>query len=159
MSGVVEKRLAELGVVVPKAVAPAANYVPFRRSGNTVYVSGQIPKCEDGTLLTGKLGANYSLEEGQKAAKQCALNIVGQVKEACEGDLDRVQAVVQVQAFVNCTDDFTQHPQVVNGASDFLVAVFGSEVGAHSRFAVGCSSLPLGVAVEVGAVVELRPAQ
>mmetsp|Transcript_111093 Transcript_111093/g.324956 ORF Transcript_111093/g.324956 Transcript_111093/m.324956 type:complete len:160 (-) Transcript_111093:115-594(-) len=155
MAGVVEKRLAELGLNIPKAVAPAANYIPWCRTGSLVFISGQIPKTEDNQLLKGKLGANCSLEEGKAAARLVGINLVGQMREACGGDLDKVKKVVKVEAFVNATEDFVDHPQVVNGVSDLLVEIFGPEVGAHSRFAVGCSSLPLGVAVEAGAVVEL----
>mmetsp|Transcript_19019 Transcript_19019/g.44707 ORF Transcript_19019/g.44707 Transcript_19019/m.44707 type:complete len:162 (-) Transcript_19019:67-552(-) len=156
MAGVIEARLAQLGISIPKAVAPAANYIPWCRMGNLVFISGQIPKTEDNTLLKGKLGANYSLEEGRAAARLCGVNLVSQMREACGGDLDKVMKVIKVEAFVNATEDFTDHPQVVNGCSDLLVEVFGPEVGAHSRFAVGCSSLPLGVAVETGAVVEIK---
>mmetsp|Transcript_70907 Transcript_70907/g.178762 ORF Transcript_70907/g.178762 Transcript_70907/m.178762 type:complete len:167 (+) Transcript_70907:80-580(+) len=159
VEGVVEKRLAELGLSIPKASAPAANYVPFTRSGNTVFISGQIPKCEDNSLLKGKLGSDgadkYSIEEGQAAARCCGVNLIAQMREACGGNLDKVKKILKVEAFVNSTPDFTDHPKVVNGCSDLLVEVFGAEVGAHARFAVGCSSLPLGVAVEVGATVEI----
>mmetsp|Transcript_5545 Transcript_5545/g.7847 ORF Transcript_5545/g.7847 Transcript_5545/m.7847 type:complete len:161 (+) Transcript_5545:86-568(+) len=154
--GIVEKRLAQIGLAIPRSPAPAANYVPFRKSGKQVFISGQIPKNANGDLVMGKLGANYSVEQGQEAAKLCAVALISQMKEACNGDLDKVKAVLKVEGFVNCTDEFTDHPKVINGASDLLVDVFGSEVGAHSRFAVGCSSLPLGVAVEVGAVVEIE---
>mmetsp|Transcript_145448 Transcript_145448/g.362702 ORF Transcript_145448/g.362702 Transcript_145448/m.362702 type:complete len:159 (+) Transcript_145448:97-573(+) len=155
MAGVIERRLAQLGLRIPKSPAPAANYVPWKRVGNQVFISGQIPKAEDNSLLTGQLGAGYSIEEGQTAARLCAVNLISQMREACGGDLDKVKAVVKVEAFVNSTADFTNHPQVVNGCSDLLVEVFGQEIGAHSRFAVGCSSLPLGVAVETGAVIEV----
>eukprot|EP00440_Ansanella_granifera_P050111 gb/GFBE01054312.1/.p1 GENE.gb/GFBE01054312.1/~~gb/GFBE01054312.1/.p1 ORF type:complete len:164 (+),score=39.61 gb/GFBE01054312.1/:1-492(+) len=152
----VEKRLTELGLKVPAAAAPAANYLPWVRSGNLVYISGQIPKQEDNSLLTGQLGRNYSLEQGQAAARLCGLHLVGQMKAACNGDLDKVKRILKVEAFVSSTEDFVDHPKVVNGCSDLLVEIFGKEVGAHSRFAVGCSSLPLGVAVEIGGLVELE---
>mmetsp|Transcript_27584 Transcript_27584/g.62781 ORF Transcript_27584/g.62781 Transcript_27584/m.62781 type:complete len:160 (-) Transcript_27584:95-574(-) len=155
MPGAVEKRLAQLGLTIPKAVAPAANYVPWKRVGSLVFISGQIPKTEDNKLLTGKLGADYSLEEGKAAARLVGINLVSQMREACGGDLDKVKQVVKVEGFVNSTQEFVDHPQIVNGVSDLLAEVFGQEVGAHSRFAVGCSSLPLGVAVEAGAVVEV----
>eukprot|EP00913_Durusdinium_trenchii_P020803 g19543.t1 len=145
--GRVEQRLMELGLAVPEAAAPAANYVPSVRSGNLLFISGQIPKQPDNSLLKGQLGASYSLEEGKAAARLCGLHLVGQMKAAC-GDLDKVKRVVKVEGFVSCTPDFVDHPQVVNGCSDLLVEIFGTEVGAHSRFAVGCSSLPLGSALE-----------
>mmetsp|Transcript_108526 Transcript_108526/g.291765 ORF Transcript_108526/g.291765 Transcript_108526/m.291765 type:complete len:160 (+) Transcript_108526:92-571(+) len=154
-AGIVEKRLAEIGLKIPKPSAAAANYVPWRRVGNQVFISGQIPKAEDNSLLKGKLGHDYSLDEGKAAARLCAVHLISQMREACGGDLDRVKAVVKVEAFVNSTPDFVDHPQVVNGCSDLLVEVFGMEVGPHSRFAVGCSSLPFGVAVEVGASIEI----
>merc|ERR1712228_974519 len=113
-----------------------------------------IPK-DDKTMLCGKLGANYSLEEGQAAARLCGINLISQMKAACDGNLDRVKQVLKVEGFVNSTEDFVDHPKVINGCSDLLVEVFGPEVGPHSRFAVGCSSLPLGVAVETGAIVEI----
>eukprot|EP00439_Symbiodinium_sp_Y106_P073541 s408_g13.t2 len=267
MAGRVEKRVAELGLAIPEAAAPAANYVPWVRTGNNMlYISGQIPKQPDNSLLKGTLGAtddlveeelefswqlpsssevagiqrdhagrvvkpdkkqreavhgmssmellelllqqvflrayadglvaeSFSLQQqiheelwmlgpsllkcalpsqvacttfelGLKiqpaarsataAAGLCALHLVGQMKAACSGDLDKVKKVVEVKGFVSSTPEFTDHPQVVNGCSDLLVEIFGPEVGAHSRFAVGCSSLPLGVAVEVGATVELE---
>eukprot|EP00931_Biecheleriopsis_adriatica_P118633 TRINITY_DN93993_c0_g1_i1.p1 TRINITY_DN93993_c0_g1~~TRINITY_DN93993_c0_g1_i1.p1 ORF type:complete len:165 (-),score=35.45 TRINITY_DN93993_c0_g1_i1:28-522(-) len=156
LAGNVEKRLAGLGVKVPHAAAPAANYLPWVRSANLLYISGQIPKQEDNSLLQGQLGRNCSLDEGKAAARLCGLHLVGQMKAACDGDLDKVKRILKVEAFVSSTPDFVDHPQVVNGCSDLLVEIFGREVGAHSRFAVGCSSLPLGVSVEIGAVVELE---
>mmetsp|Transcript_20317 Transcript_20317/g.48186 ORF Transcript_20317/g.48186 Transcript_20317/m.48186 type:complete len:167 (+) Transcript_20317:62-562(+) len=157
MAGRVEKRVAELGLAIPEAAAPAANYVPWVRTGNNMlFISGQIPKQPDNSLLKGTLGATVGIEEGKAAARLCALHLVGQMKAACSGDLDKVKKVVEVKGFVSSTPEFTDHPQVVNGCSDLLVEIFGPEVGAHSRFAVGCSSLPLGVAVEVGATVELE---
>jgi len=135
---------------------PVASYLPFKKSGTTVYISGQIPKGEDNSLLTGKLGAGYSIDEGRAAARLCAINLIAQMRAACDGDLDKVKQILQVQGFVNCSPDFTDHPQVINGCSDLLVEVFGKDVGSHSRFAVGNSSLPLGVAVEIGAVIEVE---
>ncbi|EER18401.1 translation initiation inhibitor, putative [Perkinsus marinus ATCC 50983] len=155
----IESRIASLGLKLPSATSPLANYVPFRRTGNLLFLSGQIPKGvdENGSplLLTGKLGQDFTVAQGQTAAKLCAINMIAQVKEACAGDLSRVRSVVKVEAFVNSTPEFKEHPQVVNGCSDLLVSVFGDDIGRHSRFAVGCSSLPLGVAVEIGAVFEL----
>merc|ERR1712137_1134175 len=108
------------GLTIPKAVAPVASYVPWRRSGNIVFISGQIP-LKDGEFRTGKLGASHTLEDGQAEARLCAINLVSQMKDACGGDLDKVKQVLKVEGFVNCTDDFTQHPQVINGCSDTLV--------------------------------------
>ena len=146
--------LAELGITLPDAPAPAANYVPTARSGNLLYVSGQVSMDAQG-LVKGKLGENMSVEEGQKAARLCALNLLAQVNKACEGDLNRVARVVKLTGFVNSTGDFNQHPQVVNGASDLMAEVFG-DAGRHARAAVGSSSLPLGVAVEVEGIFELN---
>eukprot|EP00434_Breviolum_minutum_P029032 symbB.v1.2.025680.t1/scaffold2496.1/size77716/6 len=152
--GVVDKRLHQLGLKLQKPVAPVANYVAWRKSGDVIYISGQIPK-EGDLLHTGQVGSTMGVEDAVKAAKLCGLNLVAQMREACDGNLDRVKKVLQVQGFVASTADFTGHPQVINGVSDLLVDIFGKEVGAHSRFAVGCSSLPLGVPVEVGAVIEI----
>eukprot|EP00438_Fugacium_kawagutii_P003138 Skav207113 [mRNA] locus=scaffold156:217020:217880:- [translate_table: standard] len=150
----VDMRLEQLGLEIKKPVAPVANYVAWRQSGDVVYISGQIPK--DGEVLhKGLVGSNFSAEDAAKAARLCGLNLIAQMREACDGNLDRVKKVLQVQGFVASTPDFTGHPQVINGVSDLLVEVFGKEVGSHSRFAVGCSSLPLGVPVEVGAVIEI----
>ena len=149
----VNKKLAELGINLPDAPAPAANYVPFVRTGNLVYVSGQVSMDADG-LVRGKLGENMSVEDAQKAARLCALNLLAQVSAACDGDLNKVVQVVKLTGFVNATPDFTQHPQVVNGASDLMAEVFG-DAGRHSRAAVGSSSLPLGVAVEVEGIFQV----
>ena len=154
MPGTIDARLAELDLTLPEARAPAANYVPFVRTGNLLYVSGQIPANEDGSLITGKLGDGMSIEDAQTAARRCGLFLIAQAKAACGGDLDKITQVVKLNGFVNCTGDFTDHPKVVNGASDLMVEVFG-EHGRHARAAVGSSSLPLGVAVEVEAVFEL----
>lgn len=148
------ERLAELGITLPDAPAPAANYVPFVRSGNLVFVSGQIPIGDDG-LITGKLGDNCSVEAGQAAARCCGLALIAQLSAALEGDLDRLVRVVKLTGFVNSTENFTDHPKVINGASDLMAEVFG-DAGSHARAAVGSSSLPLGVAVEVEAVFEVK---
>ena len=153
MAGKIDTRLAELGIDLPEAPAPAANYVPYVVVGDVVYISGQISK--DGTgLICGKLGDDTSVEEGAAAARVCGLNLIAQLREACGGDLDRVVKVVKLGGFVNCGPDFTDHPKIINGASDLMVAVMG-EAGRHARFAVGAPSLPLGVAVEIDAVFEL----
>lgn len=153
MTGTIDARLAELGITLPAAPAPAANYVPFVISGKMLYVSGQISAGPDG-LITGKLGDGLDVAAGAAAAQRCALSLIAQAKAACGGDLDRIARVVKLVGFVNSTPDFTDQPKVVNGASDLMVAVFG-EAGRHARSAVSAASLPLGVAVEVEAVFEL----
>ncbi len=153
MAGKYESRLAELGETLPDAPAPAANYVPFVISGDLVFISGQISKDASG-LICGKLGDTMNVAEGQAAAKVCALNLMAQLKEACGGDLDRLVRVVKLGGFVNCTQDFTDQPTVVNGASDFIGEVFG-DIGAHARAAVGAPSLPLGVAVEIDGIFQI----
>ena len=154
MSGTYETRLAELGVTLPSAPAPAANYVPFVKSGDLVFVSGQI-SMKDGAFLTGKLGEGMSVEDGAAAAKSCAIGLLAQVKAACEGDLDRLVRVVKLTGFVNSTAEFGDQPKVINGASDFLVEALG-DAGRHSRSAVSAASLPFGVAVEIEGIFEIR---
>jgi enamine deaminase RidA (YjgF/YER057c/UK114 family) len=153
MTSKIEHRLAELGLTLPDAPAPAANYVPFVVAGDTVYVSGQISANADG-LITGKLGADHDAEAGAAAARTCALALIAQARMAAGGDLDRIARVVKLTGFVNCTADFTDQPKVINGASDLLVAVFGDK-GRHARSAVGAPSLPLGVAVEIEGIFTL----
>ena len=154
MSGKIDARLNELGLELPEATAPIANYVPYTVSGNLVVVSGQVSVRNGKAEYVGKLGAGVSIAEGQEAAKLCALNIIAHLKKACDGDLDKVKRVLRLGGFVNCTPDFTDMPQIVNGASNLMVEVFG-EAGKHARAAVGVSSLPLGVAIEVEAMFEL----
>jgi len=153
MTGKIDARLAELGLTLPDAPAPAANYVPAVKSGSMLYVSGQISSGPDG-LITGKLGAGLSTEDGAAAAKRCALALIAQARAACGGDLDRIARVVKLVGFVNSTPEFTDQPKVINGASDLMVEVFG-EAGRHARSAVSAASLPFGVAVEVEAIFEL----
>ncbi len=153
MTGTIDARLAELGLVLPAAPAPAANYVPFVISGSMLYVSGQVSSGPDG-LIKGRLGDGMDVEAGAAAARACALSLIAQAKAACGGDLDRIARVVKLVGFVNSTADFTDQPKVVNGASDLMVAVFG-DAGRHARSAVSAASLPLGVAVEVEAIFEL----
>lgn len=147
-------RLAELGITLPDAPAPAANYVPFVVTGDTVYVSGQISNGPDG-LITGRLGADMDVDAGAAAARSCALSLLAQVRAACDGDLDRLKRVVKLTGFVNSTADFTDQPKVVNGASDFLVEALG-DAGRHARSAVSAASLPLGVAVEIEGIFEIE---
>jgi enamine deaminase RidA (YjgF/YER057c/UK114 family) len=154
MSGKIEARLKELGLELPAATAPIANYVPFTRSGSLVVVSGQVSVRDGKPEFVGKLGREISVTEGQQAARLCALNILAHAKAACGGDLDRVKRVLRLGGFVNCMPEFTQMPQVVNGASDLMVELFG-DAGKHARVAVGVASLPLGVAVEVEAMFEI----
>jgi len=154
MSGRIDTRLSELGIELPAATAPVANYAPYTVSGRLVVVSGQVSVRNGKAEFVGKLGAGISVADGQQAAKLCALNILAHVKHACDGDLDRVKRVLRLGGFVNCTPEFTEMPQVVNGASDLMVQIFG-DAGKHARAAVGVASLPLGVAVEVEAMFEL----
>lgn len=150
----IAEKLNELGVDLPVAPAPAANYVPFVQIGDIVYVSGQISNGPDG-LITGKLGEDLSVEEGAAAARYCAISLLAQVKAACGGDIDRLVRVVKLTGFVNSTAAFTNQPQVINGASDFLVEALG-EAGRHSRSAVSAASLPLGVAVEIEGIFQVK---
>lgn len=150
-----DARLAELGLTLPNAVAPAANYVPARRSGNMIYIAGQVPSADGKDQFVGKLGLDVSIEDGQKAARLCAINILAQLRQALGGSLDRVVGCVRLGGFVNATPDFGDQPKVINGASDLMVAVFG-DAGRHARAAVGCASLPRNVAVEVDAIFEVR---
>ena len=154
MAGTIDTRLAELGIELPEAAAPAANYVPYAVTGNQVFVSGQVTVWNGEFKFVGRLGADYDAEAGYQAARLCGLNIIAQVKAACGGDLDRVVRCVKLGGFVNSTADFTDQPKVVNGTSDLMVEVFGDK-GRHARFAVGVPTLPLGVAVEVDAVFEI----
>ncbi len=150
-----EEKLAALGLELPVAAAPVANYVGFTVSGKTVYISGQLPFKGGKLLVTGRLGAGVTIEDGYAAGRQCGLNILAHLKAACGGDLDRVSRVLRLGGFVNSTPEFTDAPKCVNGASDLMVAVFG-DAGRHARAAVGVASLPAGAAVEVDAIVELK---
>ncbi|MEX2201497.1 MAG: RidA family protein [Dongiaceae bacterium] len=154
MAGTVDKRLAEKGIELPQAAAPVANYVPVAITGNLAFVSGQVTVWNGEFRFKGKLGKDFSVEEGQQAARLCGLNIVAQLKAALGGDLDRVKRVLKLGVFVNSTADFTDQPKVANGISDLMVEIFG-DAGKHARFAVGTNVLPLDLAVEVDAVVEI----
>lgn len=154
MKGRVETQLEALGITLPEPAKPAANYVPWVITGNQLFVAGQLPFGPDGKLAaTGKLGGGVSMEDGTAAARACAINILAQAKDAT-GDLDRIARCVRLGGFVSCTPDFTDHPKVVNGASDLMVLAFG-EAGRHARFAVGAPSLPFDCAVEVDAIFEV----
>lgn len=150
----IEAKLSELGLTLPDAPAPAANYIPYVVSGGLVFVSGQVSIAEDGSLITGKLGADLTVEEGAKAAERCALSLLAQARAAAGGGFSELKRVVKLTGFVNSTPDFTDQPKVINGASDLLVAVMG-EAGRHSRSAVSAGALPLGVAVEIEGIFEL----
>ncbi len=147
-------RLSDLGLSLPVATPPVASYVPVVIEGNLIYVSGQLP-LHDGALIAGHLGKDVSLEEGQRAAQICALNILAQVNAALDGQLDRVSRCVKLNGFVACTPDFIDQPKVINGASDLIVQVMG-DAGRHARAAVGVPALPRGAAVEVEAIFALR---
>lgn len=150
----IEAKLQALGVTLGDGPAPAANYVPFVQTGNILYVSGQVASDENG-FVTGKLGETMDVEAGANAARLCAIALLSQVKAACGGDIERLVRVIKLTGFVNATADFADHPKVINGASDFLVEVLG-DAGRHSRSAVGAGSLPLGVAVEIEGIFEIR---
>lgn len=150
----IEDKLRGLGLGLPLAAAPAANYVPFVVTGNLVIVSGQLPIQGGGVAVRGRLGDTVSLEQGQAAARLCILNVLAQLKTATDGDLDRVRRCVRLGGFVSCTPEFIDHPKVINGASDLIVEVMG-DAGRHARAAVGCPSLPLDAAVEVEGIFEL----
>lgn len=154
MSGTIDTRLSELGIDLPDAPVAAGAYVGYVQTGNLLFVAGQVPFWNGELRHVGKVGADLSLEEGQEAARVCALNIIAQAKLALDGDLDRITRFVKLGGFVNCPTDYTDHPKVINGASNLIGDIFG-EKGAHARFALGAGSLPLNVAVEIDAVIEV----
>lgn len=154
MSGEIAARLRDLGLELPPAPSPVANYVPYLIAGNLLFISGQISKTGDGTLISGRVGDTLSVEDAMAAAKTCALNVLAQAQAAL-GDLDRVTQVMRLTGFVNAGPDFTDHPKVINGASDLMVAVLGDK-GRHTRAAVGVSGLPAGAAVEVDAIFSVK---
>ncbi len=154
MAGIVEARLRELGIVLPTPAKPVANYVPFVRAGDLVFVSGQLPFAEGKIAVVGKLGEAVDIEQGQLAARLCFINIMSHLNSACDGDLDRVQQIVRLGGFIAAPAGFTAHAQVMNGASDLAVAAFGDK-GRHARAAVGVPSLPGDAAVEVDAVARI----
>ena len=154
MTSAIETKLAAMGVTLPDAPAAAGNYVPYVVTGDLVFVSGQI-SMDAGGLITGKLGDDFSVAQGMAAAKACAINLLTQLKAACDGDLDRLVRVVKLGGFVNSTPDFVDQPKIINGASDFLVEALG-DIGMHARAAVSAPSLPMGVAVEIDAVFQIK---
>lgn len=149
-----ESRLAEMNLVLPELGAAAGSFVGCKKSGNLLFISGQLPLKDGRPTLVGRLGEDVTVEQGYEAAQQCALNVLAQIKAAIDGRWDRVAQVVRLGGFVRCTLDFADAPKVVNGASDLFVSLFGA-AGAHARAAVGVSSLPMNVAVEIEAVVEI----
>ncbi len=156
MSSQVEARITENNIVLPPAPEPAATYLPYRVHNNVVYISGQLPIWNGEPKYVGKLGKGFDVMTGQAAARLCGMNVLAQLKDACDGDLDRVEACLRLGGFVNCTEEFTEMSGVMNGASELMTQVFGDEFGMHARAAVGVSSLPFGVTVEVDAVFALK---
>jgi len=150
-----EEKIKELKINLPEAKAPVGNYVATKISGKMLFVSGQISIDENGQLIKGKIGKDLDAEAGYNAAKRCALSIISQVKKACDNDLSKIKSCMKLTGFVNSTDDFTDQPKVINGASDLIASVFG-DAGMHARAAVSTNSLPLGVSVEVDAIFELN---
>ena len=150
-----QKNLENLGLKLPDAKAPVGNYVATKIIGKMLFVSGQISVDENGQLIKGKVGKDFNTEQAYKAAQRCALNIIAQAKKACSDDLSRIKSCVKLTGFVNSTDDFIEQPKVINGASDLIKDVFGNN-GSHTRAAVSTNSLPLGVAVEVDAIFEIK---
>ena len=150
-----ENKIKELGLVLPKATPPVGSYVATKVVGKLLYISGQISNDENGKLIQGKLGRDLKTEDGYKAAERCALNIVAQVKQACNDDLSKIKSCIKLTGFVNSTEDFTEQPKVINGASDLIATIFGN-AGMHTRAAISANSLPLGVSVEVDAIFELN---
>lgn len=155
MSNPIEAKIAERGWELPEAAMPAANYVPWTKSGNLIFISGQLPMKGGKPQGIGKLGRDFSVEEGQEIARQCGLNILAHLKVACGGDLSKVKKCVRMGIFVASVEGFTDQPKVANGVSDMMVELFGADIGNHARFAVGVGELPFGVGVEVDATFEI----
>ena len=150
-----EDKIKELQIELPEAKAPVGSYVATKIVGNLLYISGQISMNSKGELIRGKVGKDLTTDEAYKAAERCGLSIVAQVKKACDGDLSKIKSCVKLTGFVNSTEDFTEQPKVINGASDLIASIFG-EAGMHTRAAVSTNSLPLGVSVEVDAIFEIN---
>ena len=150
-----ENKIKELNIKLPEAKAPVGSYVATKISGNLLYISGQISINEKGDLIKGKVGKDLTTEDGYKAAERCGLSIVAQVKKACDNDLSKIKSCIKLTGYVNSTEDFTEQPKVINGASDIIASIFGN-AGVHTRAAVSTNSLPLGVSVEVDAIFELN---
>ena len=150
-----EKKIKELNIKLPEAKAPVGNYVATKIVGNLLYVSGQVSINSNGELIKGKVGKDLNTDEAYNAAERCGMSIISQVKKACEGDLSKVKSCIKLTGFVNSTDDYTEQPKVINGASDLIASIF-EDAGMHTRAAVSVNSLPLGVSVEVDAIFELN---
>ena len=150
-----EENIKKLGLVIPEPPVAVANYVPYKTMNNIMYISGQAPIQNGEILYKGKVGYDLSLEDGIKAAELCCINIIAAIKKGIEGDWNKLDCFLKLGGFVNCNSDFIDQPKVINGASDLLVGVFGDQ-GRHTRFAVGSNSLPLGIAVEIDAIIQLR---
>jgi len=151
----IEDNIKKLNINLPNAPDPVGSYVATKTVGKLLYISGQVSINENGEFIKGKIGKELNLDEGYEAAKRCALNIISQAKKACNNDLSRIKSCVKLTGYVNSTDNFTEQPKIINGASDIIASIFG-EVGKHTRAAVSANSLPLGVAVEVDAIFELN---
>ena len=151
----INDRIKKLDIILPQAKPPVGSYVATKITGKLLFISGQISIDENGKLIKGKIGKDLSVDDGYNAARRCGLSIVAQAKEACNGDLSKIKSCIKLTGFVNSTDDFTDQPKVINGASDLIASVFG-DAGMHTRAAVSVNSLPLGVAVEVDAIFELN---
>ena len=150
-----EQKIKDLNLILPKAADPIGSYLATKIVGNLLYISGQISIDESGNLIKGKLGKELTTDDGYKAAKRCALNIVAQAKKACSDDLSKIKSCIKITGFVNSTNEFIEQPKVINGASDLITSIFG-DAGMHTRAAVSANSLPLGVSVEVDAIFELN---
>ena len=150
-----EKNISKLNIILPKAKDPVGNYVATKITGNLLFVSGQISINSDGELIKGKVGKDLTTDEAYEAAKRCGLSIVAQVKNSCKGDLSKIKSCIKLTGFVNSTEDYTEQPKVINGASDLIASIFG-DAGMHTRAAVSTNSLPLGVSVEVDAIFEMN---
>jgi len=150
-----EEKIKELKIELPEAKAPVGNYVATKIVGNLLYISGQVSINSNGELIKGKVGKDLTTDEAYKAAERCGISIIAQVKKACDGDLSKVKSCIKLTGFVNSTNDYTEQPKVINGASDLIASVFG-EAGMHTRAAVSTNSLPLGVSVEVDAIFEIH---
>tara|TARA_B100002051_G_C16307900_1_gene426060 strand:- start:135 stop:599 length:465 start_codon:yes stop_codon:yes gene_type:complete len=150
-----EENIKNLGLNIPELPKALANYVPYKLVGNTIYISGQAPAQNGEIIYRGKVGSDITVEDGIDAAKLCVINIIAAVKKGLDGDWDKLDSFVKLTGYVNCQDNFTDQPKVINGASDMLVDIFG-EQGRHARVAVGSNALPLGIAVEIDAIVQLK---
>ena len=150
-----ENKIKELKIKLPEAKAPVGSYVATKISGNLLYVSGQISISANGDLIKGKVGKDLNTDDAYKAAERCGLSIIAQVKKVCEGDLSKIKSCIKLTGYVNSTEDFTEQPKVINGASDLISSIFGDS-GMHTRAAISTNSLPLGVSVEVDAIFELN---